>query len=189
MKKILTILLLFVAMNASAQHLKFMGIPLDGAYANFQTKLIAKGLTLAKDYNATSPVGHRMFNGSFCGYKSEFFVYYNPKTKIVYRSKAVISNSDLKYIEQVYSEIKDMIIKKYNEPYSKDSKYEGRSSIRYYLMKEGTTAWDLDNSQGTIDLYIKENKLDYFTTTYSLHIDYEDRINSEKNQASNASDL
>lgn len=188
MKKILTILLFFVAVSASAQHLKFMGIPLDGSIANFHSRLIAKGLTPEKEFNATSPVGSRMFNGSFCGYKSDFFVYYNPKTKIVYRSKAVIDDRNLENIERAYKEIKDMINEKYKDAYSKDYFGGEHRSIRFFLMKEGTTAWDLDNSQGTIDLYITEQG-EYFYKTYFLHIDYIDRINSEKNQSSNSNDL
>ena len=45
MKKIITLLLLFVALSVQAAggHLKFLGIPLNGPISAFQTKLVAKG--------------------------------------------------------------------------------------------------------------------------------------------------
>lgn len=90
-----------VAVCAQAQHMKFMGIPLDGTIDSFQAKLAAKGIKPDKQYNATTPVGSRFFEGIFCGYQAEFYAYYNAKTKNVYRCKACICNTSLNYVNRV----------------------------------------------------------------------------------------
>lgn len=88
MKKYLT-LILFVLMSitAAAQHMKFMGIPLNGTIAQFTTKLQSKGITISPT-NKYSGAGCRYFSGSFFGKRAEFYVYYIPSSKLVYRAKA-----------------------------------------------------------------------------------------------------
>lgn len=188
MKKILTILLLFVAMNASAQHLKFMGIPLDGSIDAFQSKLTNKGMTVIKLANELS-IGGRAYKGVFCGYDAEVYVYFDTKTKIVYRGKACIFNEDLNIIKQRYSEIKAMLQEKYDWACVAEDKSEGYDTFEMYVFKEGTTDCSSKDYFGVIQLYISEITTDVYKTTYSLHIDYKDRINKEKNQSSRASDL
>ena len=76
---------------AQREHLKFMGIPLNGSIDAFQTKLQAKGIKYDAKGSIQLKVGCRCFKGIFSGEKADFYVYYNEKSKIVYRAKAVIS--------------------------------------------------------------------------------------------------
>lgn len=187
MKKILTTILLILAVCVNAQHLKFMGIPLDGSIDNFQAKLTAKGITPQKEYNATSAVGSRAFKGIFCGYEASFHTYYNVRTKVVYRSKACITSNDKDVILRRYREIKDMLDEKYISCYQ-DGEQEGFDSYSLLIMKEGYFECKPENSTGTIDLYI--SVFDGFDgPSYILHIDYTDRVNDEKNQVSKSNDL
>lgn len=86
MKKIISILFaLCLCMAASAQqHMKFMGIPLDGTIDNFALKLKAKGMTYDAAKSKTAGQGCRVFNGTFMGEKATINVAYNPKSKMVF---------------------------------------------------------------------------------------------------------
>lgn len=86
MKKIISVLfVLCLCMAASAQqHMKFMGIPLDGTIDNFALKLKAKGVTYDAAKSKTAGQGCRVFNGTFMGEKATINVAYNPKSKMVF---------------------------------------------------------------------------------------------------------
>ena len=66
MKKIISVLFaLCLCMAVSAQqHLKFMGIPLDGTVDNFALKLKAKGVTYDASESKLADAGTRIFYGS-----------------------------------------------------------------------------------------------------------------------------
>lgn len=191
MKKIIAILLLFVAMNASAQHLQFMGIPLNGSIDAFQQKLIAKGLTYYKEFGVRYP-GARWFDGIFCGYNANVIVYYDTKTKVVYGAKAIIRDTELKNIESKYNEIKEMLNDKYVFACHSEDQYKGRESLSIIVFKkeDGVVWLDCGSEDfcGCIDMYIFEFD-GYDEKEYSLHIEYTDRINEKKNKSSKADDL
>lgn len=86
MNKIISVLfVLGLCMAASAQqHMKFMGIPLDGTIDNFALKLKAKGVTYDAAKSKTAGQGCRVFNGTFMGEKATINVAYNPKSKMVF---------------------------------------------------------------------------------------------------------
>ena len=87
MKKLflLLVITLFVSVGAMAQteHLKFMGIPLNGTITQFQNKLKAKGVDVNPSLNKFIPTGGRAFKGVFSGNDATIFVYYDEKTKKV----------------------------------------------------------------------------------------------------------
>ena len=86
MKKIISVLFaLCLGMAASArQHLKFMGIPLDGTIDNFTLKLKYKDVTYDAAESKSADAGTRIFHGKFMGEKARFVVFYNYKSKIVF---------------------------------------------------------------------------------------------------------
>lgn len=84
-------------------HIKFMGIPITGTIAQFQAKLVAKGCTYNKVASASISNGTRAFKGTFVGNKVDIYVYYDTNTKIVYRTKAVVSGVSEDIAEQEYS--------------------------------------------------------------------------------------
>lgn len=157
------------------QHMKFMGIPLDGTISTFTTKLKAKGVKISPN-NSQSSAGCRWFVGSFFGQSAKIYVYYNPTTKIVYRAKAVIEGDKFERLKDIYDEISASIDSKYLGRHKEDT-YEGRISVRYDI--------DLESSanfyEGAIDLFFSDNGLTYYTTYY-LHIDYYDEVNRRKHE-------
>ena len=91
MRKILSLVFLLTVFFVNAQHMQFMGIPIDGTINSFQTKLQSKGFKISP-LNKYARVGMRVFEGVFAGEKSVINVYYSSKTKTVH-SVQVISNN------------------------------------------------------------------------------------------------
>lgn len=83
MRKYILLLFILSSLLLNAKHLEFMGIPINGSIALFSTKLKSKGYTQLQGNNQL-PIGIRGFHGVFAGEECELYVYYNPKTKIVY---------------------------------------------------------------------------------------------------------
>lgn len=179
MKRILSffvMLVLTLGVMAQTQHMKFMGIPLDGTISAFHQKLVAKGCKPNVEYNKTAPVGARLFIGTFFGEKANIFVYYNAKTKVVYRAKACIQCSSEHDIIWKYNEVKSALEEKYPNAYMSNSEEYGYDSVNFYT------------DQGLIVLYVYKYD-DYSETPYSLQIDYFDDVNFKKNENSKMNDL
>lgn len=197
MKRILFLLtfcvISLVAMcQTTPSHLKFMGIPLNGTITTFQGKLIAKGCSLNKAVSNSIAVGCRAFKGTFLSKKVDIYVYYNTSSKIVYRAKAVMSGISEDIADQEYKRIHDLLLTKYNESYEDEGTNEGKPSLSILprcSYDEDNSVWQ--NSYGEIDLYITKDDQEFirYPYNYNLHIDYTDRVNSDKNQAKEMDEL
>lgn len=169
-------LVLTLGMMAQTQHMKFMGIPLDGTISAFHQKLVAKGCKPNVEFNKTIPVGGRAFTGTFFGEKANIYVYYNAKTKVVYRAKACIQRSSEDDIIRKYNEVKSALEEKYPDAYVSKGEEFGYEVMRFYT------------GQGEIDLYVSKHDRVY-PTEYTLFIDYIDEVNDKKNENSKMNDL
>lgn len=72
-------LVLSCPQEVGAQHLKFMGIPLNMSIDAFQKRLAANGIRYDRAQSARSPYGVRCFEGTFEG-KPSFTVYVTDAT-------------------------------------------------------------------------------------------------------------
>ena len=179
MKRFLSLfvmLVLTLGVMAQTQHMKFMGIPLNGTISAFHQKLVAKGCKPDVEYNKTAPVGARLFTGTFFGENARIYVYYNAKTKVVYRAKACIERSSEDGIIQQYNEVKSALEEKYPAAYMDKGEHNGHESMQFYI------------AQGWIDLYVSKHD-NVYPTQYLLHIDYYDDVNDKKNENSKMNDL
>lgn len=198
MKKVLLIFfscLFAFAIQAQSEHLKFMGIPLDGKIKDFHSQLKKKGCTIDK-YTMFfgKPKGKRIYEGSFAGSDAMIAVFYNEKTKMVYRAKAVIETYSEEQVKQKYSEIKSMLMDKYDihnrfrQKYGEELRDSLIGNLRWYFedtedkyesisfMVIGVEPFE---RIGEIDLYVRESNSSYNNRTeYNLHIDYIDRENN-----------
>ncbi len=187
MKKILLLFyLLLITSICCAQHLKFMGIPIDGSINAFQTKLIRKGFRIS-DRSKYSPIGVRSFEGYFTNKKVEIVVFYNAKTKDVYQCRVALDNvyKTMSEVQSDFDYYKNLLSRKYDGLTSDmidDLKEDNRFSIAVVQqpIREGAPLL------GFIELSIQE--LDY-GLGYSLWIDYEDTKNSSYNEQQNTNDL
>ena len=195
MKRIL-IALLFVfscigvmAQNAN-EHLKFMGIPINGTLESFTQKLVAKKI---KSIQAAEGVG--LFNGAFAGKNDcNIFVATVPNRNIV--SKVVVclpSRETWAWLEHDYNEFKQMLTSKYGEPFQHSETFkDGASPTSDYskmsLLKDDKclyfSMWKFN--EGVIALHIlgAESSLNCF-----VRIGYIDGINDELAKDSKQNDL
>lgn len=185
MRKLITCLLCMMALFTQAQteHLKFMGIPLNGTISTFQAKLQAKGIRYDAEGSRQLKVGCRSFKGSFSGEKADFYVYYNEKTKVVYRAKAVITCFNKENGEEKFYSFKSMLKTKYSNGIASDSEQDGHPSLSI-LVSDSKKINDL----GFVGMYITNPPYSFMDEVY-LHIDYEDIANREVNQTNNMDDL
>ena len=183
MRKFLIAIFLAVAIICQAQHLKFMGIPLDGNINSFQQKLISKGLRPDKEANAVTPVGIRMYNGEFCGYDATIVVFYEKKSKIVYSAKAVVRQSDTARAKSISKDLSSRLFNKYGGNVGEDDK--GFVTYEYHMMEKIPELGDrFFNKIGVITLNVTNSEYDYL-----IHIEYYDSANGEKNEELEDSDL
>ena len=191
MKTLIKSLILFVgiltAKSANAQHLEFMGIPLNGTIANFQSKLLKKGCRIMKN-NSRYPVGIRGFNGVFAGDKADIFVYYNPKTQIVYQARVAIDcDGDKEEAENMFYRYKDLLYKKYGEVSLTSDMLDEQKEFEYSFMVCQPPIQEGSKLLGGIIVSIKD--LQTYPWNYEVVIDYTDIDNFSKNEKSEIDDL
>lgn len=180
----------FVAFTAvNAQHLKFMGIPIDGTINNFQTKLSQKGFSISS-YNKSAPIGVRQFVGNFTNKKAQIVVFYNAKTKIVYKVRVAFEedfdeNSDAKNSFNYY---KELLTQKYGEySLNSDMSEETAKEDSYSLLVIQQPIEEDPQLLGIINLSIQEYS--FIGLKYNIWIDYDDCKNGAYNENEISNDL
>jgi len=126
MRRIITsFLFCLITMTTYAQteHVKFMGIPINGTITQFQQKLQAKGIKYNREYSSVSGPGTRFFDGVFLENKALFMVKYNSKTKIVYEVVVLFKEQPLDVAKIYFDD--------YNNKYSN----------KYFYWKEEASSW------------------------------------------------
>lgn len=184
------------AQNLS-EHLSFMGIPINGTITQFQTKLQAKGCVLNRTVSNNIRVGCRAFKGKIVDNKVDIYVYYDEKTKNVYRVKAVLSGTSEDIAEQQYEKIKGLLLTKYGSAYCNYGTQTEKESFSVLVTSKNMRD-NLDSSysmsangfKGEVDLYItKDDSYINYPFWFNLHIDYLDAINNEKHQSQTLEDI
>lgn len=181
----LIFLLAFIAIGLYAQgdHLRFMGIPLNGTISQFQDKLSGKGVALDRETNKLLPAGTRAFKGTFSGESANIFVYYDVKNKIVYRAKAVITCNGKTAAENKLYQFRDMLCAKYP-----DAETQSGMSGEYTSFTLKIPNVNNGGQLGYIELYLTDSNYS-FIDDMALHIDYEDYTNTLKHTKQNLDDL
>lgn len=185
MKKInALILVLLISLSSFAQvdHMRFMGIPLDGTINNFQTKLSAKGIRIDSKSSRETENGVRVFKGFFSGYQASIYVYYDESSKIVYRAKAVIKDNSLSISNNTYNDFTTSLSKKYEFAETQTGAQDGYDSISFLI--SGSPFNTEYVYIGRIDVYRSDYLLNYMT-----HIDYNDTANTVAHQNKKMEDL
>lgn len=178
MRKLLTILALTFAMLCQAQHMKFMGIPIDGTINQFTQKLATKGIKIHPENAKKSGIDNRYFYGKFMNRQAVFWVWYNPKTKIVYDVK-VILYGHYEETKQMYDNVKTIVNEKY-----KISKIQKGELVDGTETEMFTICDDNGKFIGFISLAKESEYGDYW-----LSIFYSDAINNIKNSKTEYDDI
>ena len=121
MKKIISVLFaICLCMTADAQHMRFMGIPLDGTIDDFSMKLKAKGVTYDAAESKAAGKGIRKFCGTFMGEKATFTVFYNYKSKIVFSAVAELYYPTVESAHTPFVNLNDQLQQKYPDATCKE---------------------------------------------------------------------
>ena len=195
MKRILIALLfVFSCIGAMAQnaneHLKFMGIPINGTLESFTQKLVAKGM---KSIQATEGVG--LFNGTFAGKDNcTIYVFKVPLRNIVYKTVVALPpRGTWDWLEKDYNGFKEMLTSKYGEPLQHSETFKaGTLTSSDYLkisaLKEGKcdyrSIWGLNEGIIFIDVFNGDG-----SPNCLVRLVYIDLINYKLAQDSKQNDL
>ena len=160
-------------------HLKFMGIELDGNINDFHDKLIEKGLTYQPDREVQQ--NERVYKGVFSGNEAEIFVFFNPRTRQVFRAKAVVARFGK---DAILQEMRDYEVKldvKYGKQYKSSELFKDDNCHSFYQY-----SYDIGN--GNIGLFITSTQI-IDQSFFYLHIDYHDTENYVRSKVSEMEDL
>lgn len=200
-KTILAWIFAFISVAGFSQnlteHLTFLGIPINGTITQFQAKLQGKGCVWDKVTSSHLSAGCRAFKGRFADNKVDIYVYYDNKTKIVYRTKAVISGTSEDIALQQYEKIKGLLITKYGTQFCGYGTMSEKESLNILVtsknLKENIDSSDsmsANGFKGEVDLYVtKDDNYLRYPYFFNLHIDYLDAINNEKHQNQTLEDI
>ena len=179
MKKIISVLFaICLCMAASAQqHMKFMGIPLDGTIDDFSMKLKAKGVTYDAAESKAAGKGIRKFCGTFMGEKTTFTVFYNYKSKIVFSAVAELYYPTVESAHTPFVNLNDQLQQKYPD-----------ATCKEYTGPDGKTdglAFDIfdetgDNRIGFILQTLREPSSGYGISICLTYTDTDNLMKSEK---------
>lgn len=179
MKKIISVFFaLCLCMAASAQqHLKFMGIPLDGTIDDFTMKLKAKGVTYDAAESKAAGKGIRKFCGTFMGEKATFTVFYNYKSKIVFSAVAELYYPTVESAHTPFVNLNDQLQQKYPD-----------ATCKEYTGPDGDVdglAFDIfdetgDNRIGFILQTLRVPSSGYGISIYLTYTDSDNFMKSEK---------
>ena len=175
-KKTLIFLLLLFALATMAQteHVRFLGIPLDGNIRQFQEVLMEKGCTYDQDGNALLPKGIRAFKGFYAGHDAQLLVFYDETSNLVYQAQAVITCQGEEACEAVFNDINSQLQKKYGTLLSTKSIQYGHDSYGYSILSEQRVVI------GDVGLFV--GKDESTPEGYLVQVQYTDTANLRKHQ-------
>ena len=182
MKTLFIFLLLMLSLSSSAQteHVRFLGITLDGTIQQFQDELLAIGCTYDKETSALLPKGAKAFRGSYSSHDALLIVFHDETTNIVYQAKAVITCHGADSCETVFNSINGMLQAEYGSLLSTKSTQYGHDSYGYSIMSEQRVVI------GDAGLFVtrNENKPD----EYLVQVQYTDIANMRIHEKQKAED-
>ena len=195
MKRILIALLfVFSCIGAMAQnaneHLKFMGIPINGTLESFTQKLVAKGMK--REHAWDNAV---LLKGTFAGKRNcEVYVNRIPSRNIVYRIVVCLpSRETWEWLENDYTEFKRMLTSKYGDPFKysesfKEGTYVGSDRLKISALKEGKceyySTWGLNEGFIGLEIFNVDGSSDC-----CVRLTYIDLINGKLAEDSKQNDL
>ena len=198
---LMMVLLLALTSFAQTEHMKFMGIPIDGSLKSFCSKLKKKGFD--RDPYETRRKDSRIYIGEFAGHNSKVFVYSDAKSNNVHSVIVNIPSYEEDVALSIYNNLRQMLIEKYsedvgvkeykwlNERYAdkiREGKltelkwlYEKRDDDGYdvtYIVLPRPTSDNISNKLGFITINVrKDYSFVYKRTEYNVVISYSDTQN------------
>ena len=178
-----------MAQNAN-EHLKFMGIPINGTLESFTQKLVAKGLKREHAWDNAL-----LLKGTFAGKSgSGVCVMRVPSRNVVYKVVVCLPSKDTwEWLENDYKEFKEMLTTKYGEPYKcsesfKEGTYVGSDYLKISALKGGEceyySAWGSTEGMILLEIFNADGSSDS-----CVRLTYIDLINGKLADSSKQDDL
>ena len=179
----------------TTEHLKFMGIPIDGSPKSFANQLKSKGFTFDSSSNPDSI----WMKGTFAGISdSNVLIYKSPSSANVYKVRVVFPGQDSwTQIEIRYNRFKDWLSQKYLLTESKEE-FQGyspeRDSSKMTKLILGDCSYWSVYGAGTPDgTFLGSVSLDLMSISGEnkgyVRIEYEDYLNGENAEQGIIDDL
>lgn len=110
----------------TAEHVKFMGIPMEGPFDDFRDKVIAKGFR----FDMINDLGYTILEGTFAGHHASILMLPNRNNEI-YRIQLILADGNQyftswKRISNLYYELKNLLISKYGDPEECTEEFKGK---------------------------------------------------------------
>lgn len=171
---------ILMTVTVYSQHLKFMGVPIDGNINSFAAKMTAKGFTISPRNKYTGP-GVRVMRGTFFDQSADIWISYNTSTKNVYSVRVQFYSGDRDVCESFMKDIKDIIESKYTCISDTGKTNAGDDVDIYFIVNEEKTLLGY--------IYIGIDDADSMDIGYNLNLTYQDWKNTEKNESSRSNDI
>lgn len=179
----------------TTEHLKFMGIPIDGSPKSFANQLKSKGFTL--DSSSTPDI--IWMTGTFAGISdSNILIYKSPSSANVYKVRVVFPRQDTwTQIEIRYNRFKDWLSQKYLLTESKEE-FQGYSPDRdsskmTKLILGDCSYWSVYGASTPDGTFLGSVYLDLMSISGEnkgyVRIEYEDYLNGVKAEQGFIDDL
>jgi hypothetical protein len=173
--------LLCVISQAQTEHLKFAGIPITGNIEQFQQQLLAKGFkqnTINKFEieeldGKLAPEGKRIYRGKFVNQKAKVKVFFDTKTKQVFRVQAYFTKLDENAAQVKLEYYKGLLANKY-----------GAANMKEHDQSKELPGFLLTAHGGQIFGYVSKSSI-----FYNTYIQYTDSINEESHRHQMLNDL
>ena len=178
-----------MAQNAN-EHLKFMGIPINGTLESFTQKLVAKGMK--REHAWDNAV---LLKGTFAGLSGcGTCVMKVPSSNIVCKVVVCLPSKDTwEWLENDYKQFKQMLTSKYGEPLQhsetfKAGSYTSSDVLKMSSLRDGKceyyTVWKLNEGMIGLEIISIESPSSCF-----VRLNYYDAINDKLAENSKQNDL
>ena len=161
------LLLLSLSSTAQTEHVRFIGIPLDGTIQQFQKELTVKGSSDGKVFLILE--GMKAFKGSYAGHNALLMVFYDETIDVVYQAKAVITCQGEDSCEAVFNEINEQLQTEHGTFLSTKSIQYGHDSYGYTILSPERVAI------GDVGLYV--TKEENSPNGFLVQVQYTDTAN------------
>ena len=179
----------------TTEHLKFMGIPIDGSPKSFANQLKSKGFT----FDSSSNPDIIWMKGTFAGISdSNVLIYKSPSSANVYKVRVVFPGQDSwTQIEIRYNRFKDWLSQKYLLTESKEE-FQGYSPERdsskmTKLILGDCSYWSVYGASTPDGTFLGSVSLDLMSISGEnkgyVRIEYEDYLNGENAEQGFLDDL
>ena len=155
--------------SEQTEHVKFLGIPLDGTIRQFHESLTANGFRFDQKTNDLLPKGMRAFLGTYAERDAMVIVLYDEVADVVYQAKAIITCQGVINSDSVFNEINGQLQSEYGTLLSTKSIQYGHEAYGYTILSKERVV------VGDIGLFVTKDE--NYPDVFLVQVQYTDTAN------------